>query len=413
LITGAPAGLIDPVDRDFNRLWAAYAVSTAGTWLALDAFPIIAVLALAASPAEVSLLAAAGPAAGALIALPLGPWIEGSRKRPVMIAMDLLRFAVLMSVPAAYALGWLTLTQLVGVSVVVAAANIVFTAASGAFLKSLVRPGDLLGANARFETTMWTATALGPPLGGAAIGLFGPVTTVVADAVSYLGSALATRSIRHQEERPARRTERLAVRDGWLHILRHPQLRALFLNTALVNGLIMATAPLLAVLLLGELGFTTLQYGLALGVPCLGGLAGARLSRPLVARFGQHRVLVVSGTIRALWVVWLAFVPTGAAGLLVIILIEGGLITSAGVFNPLSATFRLEHTPADRVARTLSAWTITVRASIATLTLLWGLLASLMGSRAALGLAGVCLLATPLLLPRSGAARSATAHVSG
>ncbi|HYQ68707.1 MFS transporter, partial [Actinophytocola sp.] len=319
------------MDRDFSRLWAAYAVSTAGTWLALDAFPIIAVLTLAAGPAEVSLLAAAGPAAGALIALPLGPWVEGRRRRPVMIAMDLLRFAALMSVPAVYALGLSTLAQLVCVSVVVAAANIVFTAASGAFLKTLVRSEDLLTANARFETTMWTATALGPPLGGAAIGLLGPVTTVVADAVSYLGSALTLRSIAHEEPPPARRTERPAVRDGWRHILRHPGLRALFLNTALVNGLILATAPLLAVLLLGELGFTTWQYGLALGVPCLGGLAGARLSRPLAARFGQHRVLVVSGTVRALWVVWLAFVPAGAAGLPVIMLIEAGMITSAAV----------------------------------------------------------------------------------
>jgi MFS family permease len=403
LITGAPVGLIHLVDRDFSRLWAAYAVSTAGTWLAFDAFPIIAVLTLAAGPAEVSLLAAAGPAAGALIALPLGPWVEGRRRRPVMIAMDLLRFAALMSVPAAYALGLSTLAQLVCVSVVVAAANIVFTAASGAFLKALVRSEHLLAANARFETTMWTATALGPPLGGAAIGLLGPVTTVVADAVSYLGSALTLRSIAHEEPPPARRTERPGVRDGWRHILRHPGLRALFLNTALVNGLIMATAPLLAVLLLGELGFTTWQYGLALGVPCLGGLAGARLSRPLAARFGRHRVLVVSGTVRALWVVWLAFVPAGAAGLPVIMLIEAGLITSAGVFNPLSATFRLTHTPADRVVRTLTAWTVTVRASIAALTLLWGLLASLTGTRTALGLAGVCLLATPLLLPRSTA----------
>ena len=50
--------------------------------------------------------------------------------------------------------------------------------ASGAFLKTLVRPDDLLIANGRFESTTWTATALGPPLGGAAIGLFGPVTTV-------------------------------------------------------------------------------------------------------------------------------------------------------------------------------------------------------------------------------------------
>jgi hypothetical protein len=42
----------------------------------------------------------------------------------------------------------------------------------------------LLVANARFASTTWSSTAVGPPLGGAAIGLFSPVTTVVADAVS-------------------------------------------------------------------------------------------------------------------------------------------------------------------------------------------------------------------------------------
>ena len=88
------------------------------------------------------------------------------------------------------------------VSVVVAAANIAFNAASGAYLKALVRPDDLLVANARFESTNWTSIAVGPPLGGAAIGLFGPVTTVVADAVSYLLSALGIRAIRGREEAP-------------------------------------------------------------------------------------------------------------------------------------------------------------------------------------------------------------------
>ena len=61
----------------------------------------------------------------------------------------------------------------------------------------------------------------------------------------------------------------------------------------LVNGLIMATAPLLAVLMLGELGFAPWQYGLAFAAPCVGGLLGSRLARRLVARFGQHRVLRV------------------------------------------------------------------------------------------------------------------------
>jgi hypothetical protein len=78
--------------RQFELLWAAYAVSTFGTYLAFDAFPLIAILVLHTGPAKVSVLAAAGLAAGAALAIPLGPWVEFRRKRPVMVAMDLTRF---------------------------------------------------------------------------------------------------------------------------------------------------------------------------------------------------------------------------------------------------------------------------------------------------------------------------------
>ncbi len=125
--------------RPFGWLWAAYAVSTFGTWLAFDAFPLIAILVLHAGPTEVSVLAAAGLAVGAAVAVPLGPWVEFRRKRPVMVAMDLIRFAALMSVPAAFALGWLSFVQLLVVAVIVGAADIAFKAASGACLKALVR----------------------------------------------------------------------------------------------------------------------------------------------------------------------------------------------------------------------------------------------------------------------------------
>jgi hypothetical protein len=70
------------------------------------------------------------------------------------------------------------------------------------------------------------------------------------------------------------------------------------------------------------------------------------------------------------------------------------------VFNPVFATYRLEQTLADRVARILSAWSVTTNATVAALTALWGLLASLTSVRIALAIAGLLLLATPLLLPR-------------
>ena len=144
---------------DFGWLWSAYAVSTYGTWLAFGAFPLIAVRVLDSSAFAVSLLEAAGLAVAAGLAIPLGPWVAYRPKLPVMIATDLVRFAALASVPAAYALGVLSYGQLLVVAVVCGTAGITFTAASGAYLKSLARGDRLLAANGRFEATSWAATA--------------------------------------------------------------------------------------------------------------------------------------------------------------------------------------------------------------------------------------------------------------
>lgn len=389
--------------RDFGWLWAAYAVSGVGTWLAFNAFPMIAVLELHAGPSQVAALAAVGPAVGAVLAVPLGPWVEFRRKRPVMIAADLVRCAAMLSVPVAFVSGGLGLGQLLLVSVVVAAADISFTAASGAFLKSLLPPQDLLVANGRFESTMWTTTMLGPPLGGAMISLFGPVVTVVADAVSYLLSALGLRAIGGREPEPAPKgpTGRLTAHDlvaGWRLLFTHPALRALFLNTLLVNGLIMAGMPLLAVLMLGPLHFASWQFTLAFAVPCAGGLLGSRLAPRLVARHGRRRVLLTAGTLRACWPVGLAFVGPGAGGLALVMAVEFGLITCSAVYNPVLATTRLELTPTDRVVRTLSAWSVGTKAAVAASTALWGVVAAATAPRTALALAGAVSLATPALL---------------
>jgi MFS family permease len=246
---------------------------------------------------------------------------------------------------------------------------------------------------------------LGPPLGGAAVGAFGPVTTLVADAVSYLLSAAGIRAMGGTEARPERpeTAARLRARDlldGWRFILGHPVLRPLFLNTLVVNGLIMAPMPLLAVLMLGDLHFAPWQYSLAFAVPCIGGLIGSRLARRLVVRCGRHRVLVVSGVLRVCWPLGLAFIGPGVPGLVLVMAVEFGLIVCSAVFNPVLATYRLEHAPPDRVARTLSAWSISGKLSTAALTGLWGLLAAATGPRTAVAVAGVLLLATPVLLTR-------------
>ncbi|WP_217238435.1 MFS transporter [Streptomyces sp. AC555_RSS877] len=390
--------------RSFCRLWSAYAVSTYGTWIAFGAFPLIAVGVLHSSAFAVSVLEAAGLAVAAIVALSLGPWVEQRAKRPVMIAMDLIRFVAMASVPIAYVLGLLSYGQLLVVSVVSGTAGIAFTAASGAYLKYLVPSDHLIVANGRFEGTSWVATAAGPPLGGALIGMLGPVITVMADALSYLLSALGVLRIRGGDvAAPREGATRLRGGDllgGWRFIFRDPALRRLFLNSILVGGLIMATVPLLSVLLLGQYHFPAWQYGLAFGIPALGGFVGARLSSHLVTRFGRHRVMIVSGWLRSVFPLGLAFVRPGVPGLLTVIIVEGLLITCMGIFNPVYATERLQRTPAHLTAQILSTWSAVSKLLQAALMVIWGILATLTSPLAAIALSGVLLLSTPLLLPR-------------
>ncbi len=229
--------------------------------------------------------------------------------------------------------------------------------------------------------------------------------TVVADAISYLLSALGIGAIRHTEP-PVRRADAKRGRatellDGWRYILAHPELRALFFNTVLVSGLILATEPLLSVLMLGRLGFAPWQFGLAFASPCVGGLIGARLARRLVPRHGPAKVMFIGGALRACWPVGLVLMQPGIAGMAIVIVLQLGLITSIGVFNPVMATYRLEQTAPDRVARMLSAWSVSTSATTAALTALFGVIGSVTSARAGIGIAGALLLLTPVLLPRA------------
>jgi hypothetical protein len=82
--------------------------------------------------------------------------------------------------------------------------------------------------------------------------------------------------------------------------------------------------------------------------------------------------MLTAGALRACWPLGLAFIRPGAAGIALVIAVQLGLVTCVGVFNPVFASYRLDQTETDRVARTLSAWSVTSNASIAALTALWG-----------------------------------------
>ncbi|MEY9845420.1 putative MFS family arabinose efflux permease [Streptacidiphilus sp. BW17] len=405
--TDEPRDLGRDLGRDFRRLWTAYAVSAAGSAVGAGALPLVAVLALHVSTFQVSLLAALSALAGAAIALPLGSRIEYRTKRPVMMAADLVRCVALASVPVAAGLGVLTYAQLCVVGVVQAAAAIAFGVAGTAHLKGLVSSAGRLRAAAHFATTDWISQTAGPPLGGLLIGACGATVTMAVDAFSFLLSAVGVRAIRRPEPAPPTRpsqaegkaAQRAELAAGWHAILRHPGLRPLFWNSLLFSGAVMMSSPLLAVLMLRDLHYTPWQYGLALGLPCLGGVLGSRFTTRLSWRLGPHRMLLLFGVVRAPWLLLLAWVPAGPFGLAFLVVVDTALLFAAGVFNPTFVAYRMSATRDDMLARVMTAWSVSTKAAQPLAIVLGGAVAAFADIRTAVAVAGVLCLASGLLLP--------------
>ncbi|MBF6335380.1 MFS transporter [Nocardia abscessus] len=394
-----------PLSTDFRRLWGSLTVDQFGSALGMGAMPLVAILVVQASDLQVASMAALSGIAAAAIALPLGSFIEFRRKRPVMIATCLASCTVLASVPLATWLDVLTYIQLCVVVMVQTACGIVFNAANGAYLKSIVPASLLVRANARVETTFWTTSMIGVPVGGALISMFGATITIALDAASYVLAALGLRGLRTEEATipaefaRARRRWFDELRVGWSYIFGEPMLNRLFWNGMFFGGALMLTSPLVALLMLRDLGFSPWQYGLALGIPTVGGLLGSLCAPGLVSRLGPRAVLLGSGTLRTCWLGLLLLAGPGVLGLLMIIAAETLLLLCAGVFNPVFATYRMSHTVDTHMARVGTAWSVSAKCFQPAFIALGGVIAAMTSVRVAIALAAVGLLTTSLLLP--------------
>ena len=153
-------------DPDFNRLWAAQAISAFGARIAREGLPIAAVTTLAASPSALGLLAALTGLASMILGLSAGGWVDRRPRRGVLIAMNLVRAAALAVIPLAALTGFLSLPMILASGTVIAGASTVFIMAEHAILPGLVSPDRLITANARLSATDSVAEIGGPALAG-------------------------------------------------------------------------------------------------------------------------------------------------------------------------------------------------------------------------------------------------------
>ena len=114
---------------DFVKLWTAETISQFGTQVSLLALPLVAVALLQATPFEVAMLGTIEFLPFILFSLPAGAWVDRLRRRPILIAGDIGRALVLISIPVAYVLGVLTIWQMFVVGFVAGTLTVFFDVA--------------------------------------------------------------------------------------------------------------------------------------------------------------------------------------------------------------------------------------------------------------------------------------------
>lgn len=290
-------------DRDgdgFRKLWAGQTVSMLGTQVTLLALSLVAIKMLRATPFQVGLLSAAEFVPFLLIGLPAGAWLDRLRRRPVMIMADVIRAAVLGVVPAAAALGDLRLRLLYAVVLVAGAMTVLFDVAYAAYLPSIVSRDRLLDGNAKLEFSRSGATLVGPGLAGLLIQALGAPAAIVADAVSYVVSALFVTAIRQPENAPANAPDssgkmRGQVIEGLRFVIGHPLLRPIALCTGIMNLAFGAIQAVLLIYAVRVLHLASAQIGVVFAVGNGGPLLGALVSRRLGRWLGPGPAIVGSG----------------------------------------------------------------------------------------------------------------------
>src|SRR5688572_28915944 len=138
---------------DFVKLWAGQTISIFGSLIGRTALHFTAILVLDARPYEIATLLAMGIVPELISAPFVRVWVDRLRRRPIMIAADLGRAALLASIPATYAFDALTMEQLHVVAFLTGTLSMWFGVAYQTYLPSLVKKEELLEGNSKLTAS--------------------------------------------------------------------------------------------------------------------------------------------------------------------------------------------------------------------------------------------------------------------
>ncbi|WP_240801822.1 MFS transporter [Streptomyces sp. A1136] len=392
-------------NRGFALFWASQSVSFLGTQITYVALPLTAVVVLHATPMEAGLLGALESLPFLLFGLFVGVLVDRRARRPILIAANLIRFAALAWIPAAYALDSLTVPQLLVVTFVVGTMTVFFEISYMSYLPGLVGRDRLMEANGKLQASASTAEVAGPGIAGGLIGILSAPAVIAVDAVSYLVSALALTRMPADTAPPAdpdaegKKSVWASLREGFSLVGRTPLLRWCTIAVFFLSLFFSSVMAVYFLYLVREAGLSSAAVGLIVAVGSVGGLLGALLSERLTARLGVGPTLIGAVALPAFGFLLLSTVDGNSLGAAVL----AGVATFIGFFgipvwDVTVISFRQAITPEHLQGRVNATVRSISWGTLALGSLMGGALATTLGLRETIVLSAIGLFVPSLIV---------------
>ncbi len=347
---------------DFVRLWAGQTVSVFGSLTTGLALPFTAVVFLDAAGWQVALLATSNVLAGISVGLFAGVWVDRLRRRPIMIATDLARAAIIASVPLAALFDVLYMPQLYVVAFATGVLTTFFDISYQSYLPTLVTEEELLEGNSKLTGSASVAEAGAFGAAGWLAQLLTAPGAMVIDAVTFLVSAFSIAGIKTDEPPPApaeqRETVRAEIVEGLRTIAHDSRQRTMAgswmcmsLGTGMFGGVII-------VFVTRDLGFSPGAQGLIYAIGGVTSLLGAMSAGWFRRKLGAGGAMAFGMAMGGAGVLAMAGAPTSMLWLAALMLIAQQVISDPGwtIYDINMVSLRQSITPDRLMGRVTSAF---------------------------------------------------------
>lgn len=340
--------------RDFRLIWSAQLVSTIGTALT-DLAAGILVYNATGSALSVGLMFMAAALPTLAIGLVAGVFVDRYDRRRIMIVADLLRAAIVVSIP--FLIGIHIALLYVAVAAVSAISQF-FNPANDAVLPEVATDEELTAANSWIMISSFGATSVGFALSGLLAAVYDVNWAFWLDGLTFLlSAALLVRIKVGKIEAQGDTSVKVVVdnlKEGVATLVGTPLIRSLFLTGVPVYFSFGLWNVLLLPFAIEALHASEFEYGIQEAMTSVGFVAGSLLMARFAERFREGSWIVVATIAMGVAGVAYGFSTTVPVAII--------LVTISGFFNAPSSIGRRvlmqRHTPRELRGRVFAAFAV-------------------------------------------------------